>query len=1334
MYFALDKFKKSLPIATTPEQKYQNDKAIELEKIRLRKVEQKVLNQLDRGIYIDRDGKENTVINIENTEAQTLMSNVFKTKFGLTEGESLYDILKQGPKRFEKSPLKMLPNEDIYDLAMLKSNGEGMLISFNDEDIKSVEGFYKVRERDFQNINEHEIIYKETNQKTKEDIYIDQYSKKVIPGKTINGEIIHSYIYSLDSNNMEVIPIAIKIDVSDKIEFDGTNFIYKDSKQKVEDDLELTIKGDKILQTIQFVNKKIISPKHKNKYTVYNIKEKLLSQTLGENFIKEIIKDLYSQENYTYIMPARYVNTNSLNALKTSIKVIKDAVVDVDIKQYLKKFEGVLNFIQDSPSGLSQIKGFNNIFKEYNQILAKKVFNSFKESLYFISSRIPAQSLQSFMKMKVVGFTNSGANIAYVTHWQAWLQGSDYDIDKSYMLGNEFDDNGLYQGWSPLFDYSYMESSKKLPFPSGIKAHMPEKEMVGVSIEQFVQEYNSLQEDDKEGKLNLYNRLIRFINEQVPEYMEQFKEKAVVISKFNDDNKDVRRHLVNIINAHNTYSNNLSNTEAKLKNFISNKLQRIIQGTSNFIGSHAPISLDAMHEAADNSSHKSQVWTVLNPGYIPLMQTQAMVGKKGVGIAANGQKASFIWKYWMTDCINNNNPYKEFVNFPQDFHINRIEGRFGGVSEERYIKRLPDINMDNASEQDKLFYTFNDNHYIPSDQMSSQMISAATDNAKELILDRINANTDLSKMYMYLITLGFDVKDIVSFMTSPAIDLIARNSIQNIFLGTRFKSEDVANYILNQINSILGIDSTNSTYSIDDKYSFVLSNKVSGLLDMYKDNLQELKSDIEEFLKIYKLSEEFSYAGRFLGINGGVPTTKEGLIKFKKFIKDIVSSRELAFGLKSQKNGKFVKNDELINSIIPEDLNDLIDNINPDEFLSSQSYRQRVMKYYEIIKGSLNIFAMVEGTDQFKTILEIANIVNIIDNDGVAKSKAANKIYNKIIEKYPYTDSRYAMQLLPILNQIFISQYLEQNPVTIPIQENWKYITKKWEIESFKENGNFTIGSTNYGLTIDTSISSFHYIMDNHIIPALKNGELFNLKNNAFIQNLIPIIDGSEVRYKINIDMRAAQTNPESKVVLKNIIKGLQELQNYNFGNKNLLDIFMMYSLVVDQNRQGSDRLTDLFASFVSSTHSQDNLLKDYYKFMGEIEMDNNAFMDKIDKLSVNGFLVALANQTVTDKGHNEPSIKVTTNDGIIDYKFNQGFGKYRSFGNFLTKAKAMENESDKLLRIATREQYKFGLIYDGYILDIIQNFENIDNTQLWIETFNQLMTEGYIGLNTDCN
>lgn len=909
------------------------------------------------------------------------------------------------------------------------------------------------------------------------------------------------------------------------------------------------------------------------------------------------------------------------------------------------------------------------------------------------------------------------------------------------MLGNEFDTNGLYQAWSPLFDYNFMEESKKLPFPSGKRVLMPIEIGIGISIEQFVQEYKQLDESkDQRGKIDLYNRLIRYINEQTPELIKikDVEVEAIPIAHFDDDNKKIRRTLVKAINSHNLYQKGLNTTEAYLKNFISNKLQTVIQGVSNFIGSHAPISLDAMHEAADNSSYKAQIWTSMNPGYIPLMQTMAMVGKKGVGIAANGQKAGFIWKYWMTDSITNNNPYKEYIDFPEGFHIDRIEGRFGGNIEDRPIKRLPDINMNGASDQDKIYYSYNENHYIPSDQMSSQMISAATDNAKELILDKINANTDLSKIYMYLITLGFDVKDIVSFMTSPAIDIIAKNSTQNIFLDTNFRTKDVANFILNKITAKQDPASTDfiTTYSIDSRYSFVLESKVNQLLEgLDEQELNSIRRDIVEFLKIYELSEEFSYAGRFLGINGGIPQTKESLMKFNKFIKDIISSREVIAGLKAQKKGKFKKNDDVIESIIPEDLRDLVDNIDSNRYLSDKNYRDRVIRYYNLIKGSLNILALVEGTEQFQTILEIANILNIVDNEGVVKSKASGYIYDKIIEKYPYTSVDYSMQILPVLNQIFISEFVKNNPVKIPVKKDWKYLTKKWNIEKFKKDGFFTIGSNDFGLTTDQSISSFHYIMDNYFIPMLKS-ETFNgidFKNNAFIRNLIPMIDGEEKKYKINIDMRAALNNPESKILLTNIIKGLQELQNYKINDEGttLLDLFMLYSLAVDQMKQGSDRMTDLFSEFVNESNSRNNLLLDYYNFMGTIEQDNESFMSTIKKLSVNGFLVSLANKVVSEEGHNEPSVKVLTPDGRIDYMFSLGFGKYNSFGDFLPNI-LTESPSDKMLRKAYREQYKFGQIYDGYILDILDNFK--DFTDNWLQNFKELMADSYITVEPDCD
>jgi hypothetical protein len=63
------------------------------------------------------------------------------------------------------------------------------------------------------------------------------------------------------------------------------------------------------------------------------------------------------------------------------------------------------------------------------------------------------------------------------------------------------------------------------------------------------------------------------------------------------------------------------------------------------------------------------------------------------------------------------------------------------------------------------------------------MISAATDNAKELILAKINAGQKLAKCYLYLMAMGYDINDIVKFMTSDAVSWIDQLSDPNSFLG-----------------------------------------------------------------------------------------------------------------------------------------------------------------------------------------------------------------------------------------------------------------------------------------------------------------------------------------------------------------------------------------------------------------------------------------------------------------------------------------------------------------------------------------------------------------------
>ena len=64
--------------------------------------------------------------------------------------------------------------------------------------------------------------------------------------------------------------------------------------------------------------------------------------------------------------------------------------------------------------------------RNYYKGLMKRKQTSFLRSLRYTASRIPAQTLQSFMQMKLVGFTGEKENYTYVSHWQTWLQGSDY--------------------------------------------------------------------------------------------------------------------------------------------------------------------------------------------------------------------------------------------------------------------------------------------------------------------------------------------------------------------------------------------------------------------------------------------------------------------------------------------------------------------------------------------------------------------------------------------------------------------------------------------------------------------------------------------------------------------------------------------------------------------------------------------------------------------------------------------------------------------------------------------------------------------------------------------
>lgn len=82
--------------------------------------------------------------------------------------------------------------------------------------------------------------------------------------------------------------------------------------------------------------------------------------------------------------------------------------------------------------------------------LASQQFLAFKQQLYYIGARIPTQSMQSFQALECIGFTEDSTGKVYVPKVQTWLQGSDYDIDKLYIMSFAISDDGTMPMFSNL--------------------------------------------------------------------------------------------------------------------------------------------------------------------------------------------------------------------------------------------------------------------------------------------------------------------------------------------------------------------------------------------------------------------------------------------------------------------------------------------------------------------------------------------------------------------------------------------------------------------------------------------------------------------------------------------------------------------------------------------------------------------------------------------------------------------------------------------------------------------------------------------------------------------
>lgn len=343
-------------------------------------------------------------------------------------------------------------------------------------------------------------------------------------------------------------------------------------------------------------------------------------------------------------------------------------------------------------------------------------------------------------------------------------------------MGQSFSDDAMYIGWSPLFNYSseqMVDASKTLPLPRGNKLIVVEGEQYSIE-----NELNSILSSSGPERLRKMANLIYKIDNNNGRY-----------NYIVGENADQKQKIIEQIQKHENYKVSYRQREQAYKNVASANIRNVVHNIRNRDQAYSPITMRDLQKEADKSPKgaKTKQLNMMNPLTKYVMQNQNLVGKNVIGIAANGEKDWFNLTYYYHNVLRNGNQKDRFF-LKMSHSYSRLSGRATDQLMNVVVKHIPDLW--NASPElsqkikEEFYATYDgqidmDDKYV--DQLISQILSAATDNAKELILAKINAGTNLAKYHLHLVMMGFNLKDIVAFMTSPVVELIDKYSRNDLY-------------------------------------------------------------------------------------------------------------------------------------------------------------------------------------------------------------------------------------------------------------------------------------------------------------------------------------------------------------------------------------------------------------------------------------------------------------------------------------------------------------------------------------------------------------------------
>lgn len=742
---------------------------------------------------------------------------------------------------------------------------------------------------------------------------------------------------------------------------------------------------------------------------------------------------------------------------------------------------------------------------------AAKLASGFTTSLEFITARIPAQGKQSGTIGKIKNFVFSSRNSCYGPLEMLKMTGADYDIDKQNMMTWSFDEDGVLIDWKPFLDANGQISMDK---------------------------FNTWSEGMPTKEANAY-----------------FK--------------------------------------SAIQNFIVHNITAVFKSPKNAIEANTPVSMDKTKQAKtepdlSQASKAKSVEDILklrehaspfNPADMFKYEKLNMDGKSGIGIFASDLKGYFA-AYFAT-ITSDPATEGEYIKFKSNSGLNITQSEKLGIRQDavqfydlktgelaaesstiansgKYVGEGKGISIKAKEGIEKLQKAETDeeqiailSEYVDAINASnnanvdeqawedlSELLSAATDNAKELILGQINATTATSSIISTMVRMGIDLK--------YALQLVGHTDPK-----ARPRTVKIGTKTYNDIRDIRGlirkIDEVGDTQKDGGGFARLLpileTMQPDAPLGAGEKELRDYVSD--PFRQLYtfaKMTEEFGLLSSLLSINQGL---KNSAFEGWKFISGIEARlNDITEGKPSFDFERFIKSA----SRAVKDGGD------------GGAYVSEIIKAFDAKRTGINVpFILSKNSHYFgyyEAMFKAKELVNVVSKvDSTVETIIDNMTAKAPRLKRKVTDKDYK----GIQNLIY----------GIGVEGYLKDVTKLFVIDG----KTFDLSIATAPMTTDTSVGG-RYEFIQYLPEAVNQAANFGADNH-FLSS-IPAQDSTvdyitQVRVPIlkgpNLHNVTADRFAELKV-------GLSALKK---SNRELYDALFLYSLITNKGSYASGSFIALY-------------------------------------------------------------------------------------------------------------------------------------------------------------